>query len=76
MILRMVHIQFVLCLVGSLIDDRIEVVPGDDVELVGRAQGCLELFPLRSAAQDACRDTFEKKREVIRGVKKMKLIRV
>ena len=64
-ILRVVHEQFVLCLVGSLVDDSVEVVPGDDVELVGRAQGRLELLPVRSASQDACRDTFEKKESLL-----------
>ena len=59
-IVCVVHIQFVLRLVVSLIDNRIEVVPGADVELVGRPQGRLELLPLRSAAQDAFGDTFEK----------------
>ena len=60
---------------GSLIDDAIEEVPGDDVELVDRAQGCLELLPLQSATQDAFRDTFEKKESLFVG-EKMKLIRV
>ena len=45
---------------GALVDDCVEVVPGDDVELIGHVQGCLELFPLRSAAQDTFGDTFEK----------------
>ena len=61
-ILCVVHVQFVLCFVGSFVDDHIEEVPGDDAELVSRAQGCLDLLPLRSATQDACRDTFEKEK--------------
>ena len=62
-IVCVVQIQFVLHLVRSFIHDRIEEVPGDEVQLVGRAQGCLELLPLLSAANDALRHTFEKKRK-------------
>ena len=47
---------------GSLVDDGIEEVPGDDVELVGQAQGHLELLPLWSATKDTFRDAFEKKK--------------
>ena len=41
-----VHIQFVLCLVRSLV--HYDVVEGaeDDAQLVGRTQGCLKLIPL------------------------------
>ena len=37
-IVRVVNIQFVLRLVGSLIDNGVEEIPGDDVQLVGRAR--------------------------------------
>ena len=65
MIFRVVHVHFVLCLVGSLVHNGIEEVPGYDVQLVGWTQGCLELLPLRSATKDAWGDTFEKKESLL-----------
>ena len=61
----MVQIQFVLCLVRSLIHNS--TIPGDDVQLIGRFQDRLELFPILPAAKDTCRYTFERKRELIRA---------
>ena len=60
-----VHIQFVLCLVRALVHDDIVEVAGDDVQLVGRAQGHLELLPLRSVAKDAWRYPFEKRKRLL-----------
>ena len=51
----MVHVQFVLCLVRSLLHDDIVEITGDDALLVGRAQGHLELLPLLGSAKDAWR---------------------
>ena len=59
-----VQIQLVLSLVRPLI--RNSTIPGDDVQLVGQAQGYLELLSLMPAAKDAWRYTFEKK-ELIRA---------
>ena len=60
-----VHIQFVLCLVRSLIHDGVVEIPGDDVHLVGQSQGCLELLPLWSAIKEAWRYNFEKKERLL-----------
>ena len=54
-----VQIQLVLSLVRPLIHNS--TIPGDNVQLVGRAQGRLELLPLMPAAKDVWRHTFEKK---------------
>ena len=61
----MVHIQLVLHLVRSLVHDCTVEIPGDDVQLVGRSQGRLELLPLLPAAKDAWRYTFEKKERLL-----------
>ena len=65
MIVHVVHVQFVLCLVGSLVYNGIVEVPGDDVQLVGWAQGHLGLLPLRSAAKATLRYTFETKESLL-----------
>ena len=49
----------------SLIHNSIEEVPGDDVQLVGRSQGSLELLPLLLTAKDAWKYTFEKKESLL-----------
>ena len=65
-IVCVLHIPFVLCLVMSLVHNSSVEVPGDDVQVVGQAQRCVELLPLWSATKDAVRDTFGKK-ELIRA---------
>ena len=49
----LVHIQLVLQLVRPLVHDYIVEIPGDNVQLVGRSQGHLELLLLLPAAKDA-----------------------
>ena len=51
-IVCVVQIQLVLHLVRSLIHNSIKEVLGDDVQVVGRSQGSLELLPLLSTAKD------------------------
>ena len=60
-----VHVQFVLCLVRSLVHDDIVEGAGDDAQLVGRTQGHLELIPLLGTAKDAWRYPFEKKEKLL-----------
>ena len=60
-----VHVQFVLCLVRSLVHDDVVVGAGDDAQLVGRAQGILEMIPLLGTAKYAWRYPFEKKEKLL-----------
>ena len=64
-IVCIVQIQFVLHLVRSLVHNSIEEISRDDVQLVGRSQGSLELLPLPSTSKDTLRYTFEKKESLL-----------